>query len=107
MESFDITGAKTANHFGYEFDCWFYAQESDLYVFKLSSDDGSVITVDGQVVIDNDGSHSLRHKTGAIRLEKGFHELELRYFDDSDGQELSVSVLSRRIAGFEDVIYVK
>lgn len=107
MQSFDITGAKAANHFGYKFDCWFYAQESDLYVFKLSSDDGSVITVDGEVVVDNDGSHSLRHKTGAIRLEKGFHELELRYFDDSSGQELSVSVLSRRISGFEDVIYVK
>ncbi len=107
MQTFDITGAKAGNHFGYEFDCWFYAPESDLYIFKLASDDGAVITVDGEVVVDNDGSHSISHKTGAIRLAKGFHEFELRYFDDSDGQELSVSVVSRRITGFEDVMFVK
>lgn len=107
LQTFDITGAKAANHFGYKFDCWFYAPESDLYLFKLSSDDGSVLTIDGEVVVDNDGSHSIRHESGKIRLAKGFHALELRYFDDSDGQEISLGVLSRRISGFEDVIYVK
>ena len=107
LHTFDITGAKAANHFGYKFDCWFYAPESDLYLFKLSSDDGSVLTIDGEVVVDNDGSHSIRHESGKIRLAKGFHALELRYFDDSDGQEISLGVLSRRISGFEDVIYVK
>ena len=107
MQAFDITGAKASNHFGYEFDCQFYAPESDLYLFKLSSDDGSVLTVDGEVVIDNDGSHSFSHKSGAVRLAKGFHDLELRYFDDSEGQDFAFGVVSRRIAGFEDVVYVK
>lgn len=107
MPAFDISAAKAANHFGYEFDCWFYAPESDVYDFRLSSDDGAVITVDGEVVVDIDGSHSLRHKSGAIRLEKGYHEFELRYFDDSAGQELSIDVLSRRISGFSDVLFVR
>ena len=107
MQTFDISGAKSQNHFGYEFDCWFYAPESDLYDFHLSSDDGAVITIDGEIVVDLDGSHSIRHESGSIRLEKGYHDFELRYFDDSDGQELSVAVMSRRMTGFEDAIYVK
>lgn len=107
MPAFDISDAKSQNQFGYEFDCWFYAPESDVYDFRLSSDDGAVITIDGEVVVDLDSSHSLRHKSGAIRLEKGYHEFELRYFDDSAGQELAISVLSRRISGFEDRIYVR
>ena len=107
VPTFDISAHEAPNQFGYEFDCWFYAPESDLYEFKLSSDDGAVLTIDGEVVVDNDGSHSLSHKVGAIRLAKGFHEFELRYFDDSAGEELSISVVSRRITGFEDVLYVK
>ena len=107
MQFFDISGSKSHNHFGYEFDCWFYAPESDLYDFMLTSDDGAVITIDGEVVVDLDGSHSIRHESGAIRLEKGFHDFELRYFDDSEGQELAVAVQSRRMSGFEDAIYVK
>ena len=107
MQAFDITGAKSPNHFGYEFDCWFYAPESDLYDFFLSSDDGALLKIDGDIVVDLDGSHSIDHKSGSIRLEKGFHDFELRYFDDSDGQELSISVQSRRISSFEGKLYVK
>lgn len=107
MQTFDIYSPKSSNHFGYKFECWFYAPQSDVYDFKLSSDDGSVLTIDGVVVVDNDGSHSLRHKDGSIRLAKGFHEMELRYFDDSDGQDLELNVVSRRISSFDDVLYLK
>ena len=107
MQTFDISSPKSSNHFGYKFECWFYAPHSDVYDFKLSSDDGSVLTIDGVVVVDNDGSHSLRHKDGSIRLAKGFHEMELRYFDDSDGQDLELNVVSRRISSFDDVLYLK
>ena len=107
MPAFDISSPKADNHFGYKFECWFYAPESDVYSFNLSSDDGAVLTIDGVVVVDNDGSHSLSHKNGCIRLAKGFHEMELRYFDDSDGQDLAVNVMSRRISSIDDVLYLK
>ena len=56
MQVFDITGAKSSNHFGYEFDCWFYAPESDLYDFFLSSDDGALLKIDGDIVVADNGS---------------------------------------------------
>lgn len=107
MPAFDISGAKASDHFGYEFDCWFEAPQTDLYKFHMSSDDGAVLTIDGKVVIDLDGSHSTEHKAGQIRLEKGFHEFELRYFDDSDRERFIIEVVGRRLNGFEDRLFIR
>ena len=42
----------------------------------------------GVELLDNDGSHSLKKVKGYIQLTKGFHPIELHYFDDYDEQEL-------------------
>lgn len=107
MEDFDITGAKAHNHFGYEFTCWVEIPSSGLYHFGLSSDDGSLLMIDGETVVDNDGSHSKRYRDGGVRLEKGFHELSLRYFDDTSGQSLKVYVMGRGLSDLEGVLYVR
>ena len=48
--------------------------------FRLLSDDGSKLLIDGQVVIDNDGGHPPRSREGVVRLSQGRHKLELQYF---------------------------
>jgi hypothetical protein len=66
-------------------------QEGD-YIFYTNSDDGSLLFINGQKVVDNDGSHSMTEKNGKINLSSGKHSLEVWYFDDSDGQELQVYI---------------
>ena len=64
--------------------------EKGIYRFYTFSDDGSMLYIDGKLVVDNDGGHSARRAEGKIALEKGFHELHLLYFEDYMGQELEV-----------------
>ena len=54
----------------------------------MASDDGAVLYIDGEKVVDNDGSHSAFLATGQIPLRKGFHAFQLPYLEDYEGQSL-------------------
>lgn len=56
-----------------------------IFTFAMLSDDGSILKLDNEVVIDNDGLHSPVEKIGQKALKKGIHRLEVRYFDSNGG----------------------
>lgn len=56
-----------------------------IYTFALTSDDGSTLVIDGDKVVDNDGPHSPREVIGQKAMSKGYHPIELRYFDSNGG----------------------
>ena len=68
------------------------APADDIYSFALLSDDGSTLAIDGEMVVDNDGPHAPKEMTGQKALKKGYHPLELRYFD-SNGGTLQLKVM--------------
>ncbi|MEZ4741606.1 MAG: PA14 domain-containing protein [Bdellovibrionota bacterium] len=51
-----------------------------LCEFELNSDDGSQLLIDGKMIIDNNGIHPPIKATGAIKLNKGLHKFQLKYF---------------------------
>lgn len=63
--------------------------EDGVYTFQTRSDDGSVLYIDGELVVNNDGSHAAIPATGLIALKKGMHAYELHYFEDYEGEHLS------------------
>ena len=50
------------------------------YNFALNSDDGSRLYVNGNLVVDNDGLHSMRTERGNLTLTAGMHDIEIQYF---------------------------
>lgn len=51
--------------------------------FGTNSDDGSLVYVDGQLAVDNGGSHGAEYQEGApLELSAGRHPIEIRYFQD-------------------------
>lgn len=64
---------------------YFNAPADGVYTFALLSDDGSTLTIDKDLVIDNDGPHSPREIVGQKALAKGLHPIEVRYFDQNGG----------------------
>lgn len=64
----------------------FSAKEEGNYQFRLTSDDGAILEINGQKVADNDGVHPFQPKEGTIRLPAGSHKLVIRYFENT-GQE--------------------
>ncbi len=59
--------------------------------FFTRSDDGSVLYVDGKLVVDNDGVHPAQERTGGLWLERGLHAFSVSMFEAAGGEELSVS----------------
>jgi len=51
-----------------------------LYHFGLYSDDGSRLYIDGTLVVDNDGIHEGRGRSGSITLSTGLYPVEIHYF---------------------------
>ena len=51
------------------------------WTFNLSSSDGSRIYLDGGVLIDNDGRHSVSTRSATVTLNPGQHDLRVDYFN--------------------------
>lgn len=83
-----------SDHFGYHFYAWLKAEEEGVHLFRVTSDDGARLYIDGREVINIDGSHSTQTASGLTNLEKGFHLFDLYYFEDHEGQTLSVEFSS-------------
>ena len=84
-----IKEAKQEDHFGYIFSGLINVPEDGVYTFQTRSDDGSVLYIGNELVVNNDGSHAAIPATGCIALEKGFHPYILYYFEDYEGEHLS------------------
>ena len=90
MDTFSISDAAGKDAFAYEFKAYLKIDATYIYDFRLTSDDGAVLYIDGENVADNDGSHSASSVETRVKLEKGFHEICLKYFDDCEGERLEV-----------------
>ena len=78
------------SHFGLSYEGFFNAPSDGVYKFYTISDDGSQLFIDGEKIVDNDGSHGDLEKSGSIALSKGAHSFNLFYFQNSSGKSLNV-----------------
>lgn len=84
---------RSEDHYGVVFEGFVHIAETGPQTFYVRSDDGSRLWIDDQKVIDNDGSHSPRTKTGTIILEEGYHRIQIAYFEDYGGEFLQVGMV--------------
>lgn len=89
MSEPSIKDAPQADHYGYIFEGLIEVPEDGVYTFATKSDDGSVLYINGEKVVDNDGSHAAISASGRIALKKGLHPYKLMYFEDYEGEHLS------------------
>ena len=77
--------------FGFRWSGLIDAPKTGRYEFFTRSDDGSTLSVDGKLVVDNDGTHAAREKSGSVWLESGLHALRVDMFQGGGERELPVS----------------
>lgn len=89
-----------------------------LYRFATTSDDGSQLYIDDQLVVDNSGPHSSATRSAEIQLAPGAHRVRLEYVQFGGDFEMTWSwaraggrdrrvpswALSRRPAGYGTVL---
>jgi len=93
VQAFSLDGlpiSESEDHFAVIFSSNLKIAEAGAYRFGLDSDDGSKLIIDGELIIDNDGSHSTDMKYGNVELSAGSHIIKVEYFDDYAGQSLEL-----------------
>ncbi|NNE27910.1 MAG: OmpA family protein [Saprospiraceae bacterium] len=58
----------------------FEVKRDAFYEFSLTSDDGSILWIDGAEVVNNDGGHQMRVKKDTFFLREGTYPAKLWYF---------------------------
>ena len=58
------------------------------YTFYLQSDDGAKLFLNGDMVVDNDGSHGPQIRIGRRDLAVGSHPIRVEYFNNGGGATL-------------------
>ncbi|GAB4414081.1 MAG: hypothetical protein OHK0039_21590 [Bacteroidia bacterium] len=78
------------DHYAIRYEGYITVPTTEMYTFGTYSDDGSRLYIGGQLVVDNDGSHEARLRTGLIALQAGTHPIRIDYFDDFEGETLII-----------------
>jgi hexosaminidase len=89
-----LRGGERPEHFALRLSGLLRVPEDALYTFYLSSDDGAKLRVGSEVVADNDGGAG----QGQIALRRGFHPIEVVYFQATGPAKLRLEVSTPSIA---------
>ena len=81
----DETKKPYRSPFGIEWEGYLHITQKGVYQFATKSDDGSVVYINGNLVVDNDDLHAMRHISGVVSLDEGFHHVRVKYFDGGGG----------------------
>src|SRR6185295_3773072 len=77
LNNISLSPATQADNYAFQYVGYVYVPASATYTFYTTSDDGSKLWVGGQLVVNNDGSHSALEKSGTIILDQGWHAIKV------------------------------
>lgn len=82
VPNFTLAPRTQEDYFNFEFDGYLYINTPGTYTFQTISSDGSRLTLDSVVIVNNDGLHASRTATSAaINLTAGPKRINLKYFE--------------------------
>jgi hypothetical protein len=91
IANFLLTPKVQEDFFWFRFDGYLFLTTAGSYQFRVSSDDGSRLTLDGVKIIDNNGIHFLTSVSSAAQtLADGAHRITVDYYDHSGEDSLRV-----------------
>ncbi|HYF48791.1 MAG TPA: PA14 domain-containing protein, partial [Planctomycetota bacterium] len=75
----DFAGTTLKSHFFVRWSGTLRVADAGTYTFYTDSDDGSLLFIDGRLVVDNRGLHGMQEEEGEAELIGGDHDLRLYY----------------------------
>ena len=78
----------TKNHFCAVFETEIKVKTEEEYTFILTTDDGSRLYVDGEMLIESDGARGPIEEKAVKVLSKGKHAIKVEWFDYDKGQSI-------------------
>ena len=83
-------GSGLTDDVGALFIGWVEIPFAGQWRFSTDSDDGSALYIGDERIVDNDGTHPMQERTGAIGLEAGVHAIRVEFFERGGGAGLIV-----------------
>jgi hypothetical protein len=86
-----LPGQTRLDAYGIRYRAYVMVENSGLYEFTTTSDDGSLLRIDGMIIVANDGLHAVETRSGSIWLAAGAHPIELDYAEWYGDQVLALT----------------
>lgn len=80
VSGLDLSLKRRNNRYAMLFFGYLKIADAGTYTFFLTSDDGSRMYIGDALVVDNDGRHSEKERTGSMALGSGLHSFAVTYF---------------------------
>ena len=90
MDNVTVPKYITAPQFGLKYKGYIEVPQTGVYTFYLNCNDGGVLHIGGQTVVDNDGLHGDKEKGGQVALQKGVHTFALEFMEGGNGYNLDL-----------------
>jgi|GEM_PF-2841424 len=87
----DVSVRTRDDQFSLRFDGLIRVPAEGEYTFYTTSDDGSRLYIDGQLVVDNGGLHGPEEKSGTVRLGAGGHAIMVTFFEQGGGEVVTAA----------------
>lgn len=71
------------------------------YTFRILSDDGANVLIDNTLIVDNDGQHTVKEKSGPVHLVKGTHVITVDYFQATG--PVALQLFCKKAGGTETI----
>ena len=80
------------DHFGFTFKGLMKIEQEGVYQLSMGTDDGSKLWIDGELFfdVDRDGGG---FRESWIKLEAGYHRLEIQYFENYGGETIEIGLV--------------
>jgi hypothetical protein len=90
QDSVTLENAQQANRFGFVFSAYIVPPVSGLFIFNLTSDDGSALFINGTRVINNDGVKAATSVLGNYTMVVNtLYSVSIQYFQ-RDGDKVLI-----------------
>ena len=88
LKTFNVDAIKDDRPFGYQLEGYLQVPETGVYTFYLEANDGAILYLNDQEIIDNDGGHRAQRLDTKIGLKKGWHPIKVEYFQQGLAKSL-------------------
>jgi predicted alpha/beta superfamily hydrolase len=94
-ENLDLKFTAKRDSFAVQFDGYLHITKKDLYYIWVTSDDGSLVFFNNELLLNKDGLHAADSPAvKVLPLNPGYYPLSIRYFERAGGEEITLGTVT-------------
>jgi alpha-L-arabinofuranosidase len=92
IDQFSIPENNSGNNFAVQYSGYIKSPSDGIYTFYTNSDDGTILFIDDNIIVNNDGLHASQEQSGMVVLRAGFHKIKVEFFQAGGGKAFDVNI---------------